>query len=286
MKSTSLLLGALLALPLVAQTTLLDQGRAALARHDPETAANLLEKAVAQTPHSAEAHYLLGSAYGTLAQEANLFKQPGLAKKTREEFERTVQLDPNHLEARFGLIQFYMVAPAFMGGSEQKAVQQANEIKKRDALTGHRAFGYIYTRQKKADLARQEYVDSVKEQPNSAAAHYWFAVSFLLDDNYKAATDEFETAVKLDPSYMPGWFQIGHMAALSGANLQRGEQALQKYLAYRPKFEEPPLYRAHYWLGVIQEKNGQKAEARQNYAASLRVNPSQKDVTAAMKRLP
>ena len=65
-------------------------------------------------------------------------------------------------------------------------------------------------------------------------------------------------AVKLDPNYMPGWFQIGHMAALSGTNLQRGEEALQKYLAYTPKQDEPQHYRAYFWLGGIYEKQGKK----------------------------
>src|SRR5262249_36966662 len=160
-------------------------------------------------------------------------------------FTRAVELDPNNLDARTGLIEFYMLAPGIMGGDEKKALQQAAEIKRRDAMRGHQAFAYIYGRQKKPDLARKEYVDAVKENPNSPKSHYWLGISFLTaDKNYKAAAEEFEMAVKLDPTYMPGWFQIGHMAALSGANLQRGEEALQKYLAHTPNPDEPPLYRA------------------------------------------
>jgi hypothetical protein len=34
------------------------------------------------------------------------------------------------------------------------------------------------------------------------------------------------------------------------------------------------------------EKQGKKAEAMSNYAASLKINPNQKDVEAAMKRVP
>jgi tetratricopeptide (TPR) repeat protein len=286
MKAAVALLAVSFAAALAAQTTLIDQGRAALARNDPETAAGLLEKAVAQNPNSAEAHYLLGSAYGTLAQRASIFKQPGLAKKTRQEFERAVQLNPNDLSARFGLLEYYMIAPGFMGGDQQKAIEQANEIKRRDSSDGHRAFAFIYSRQKKPELARKEYLDGVREEPNSPKAHYWLGISHLTNDkNYKAATDEFETSVKLDPAYMSGWFQIGHMAALSGANLQRGEEALRKYLAYTPKVNEPGLHRAHYWLGAIYERQGKKAEARQSYATSLRLNTSQRDVSEAMKRV-
>jgi tetratricopeptide (TPR) repeat protein len=279
------LLASCLAMPLAAQTPLMDQGRAALSS-DPQKAADLLEKAVTQTPSIAEAHYLLGSAYGMLAQHASIFKQPGLASKTRREFDRAVQLDPNHLEARFGLLQFYVIAPGFMGGSDDKAIRQAEEIRKRDAIMGHRAFGFIYSSQKKPDLARREYLDGVREQPNAPMAHYGLAVFYLTSErNYKAAAESFENSVKADPAFMPGWFQIGHMAALTGANLQRGEDALHKYLTYTPHIDEPPLYRAHFWLGSIYEKQGKRTEARQSYNNSLRMNPGQKDVAEALKRV-
>ncbi len=285
MKTSAFVLAVCLSTSAFAQTTLVEQGRAALQRNDADTAANLLEKAVAQSPN-AEAHYLLGSAYGIQARHASIFSKAGLAKKTRAEFDRAVQLDPNYLDARLALVQYDMVAPSFLGGGEQRAIEQANEIKKRDALVGHRAFAFIYAQQKKPDLARQELVEAVKEQPNSPKAHYWLGVSYFTPDkNYKAARDEFETAIRLDPAFMPGWFQIGHVAALSGANLQRGEEALQKYLSYTPKHDEPPLYRAHYWLGAIYEKQGKKSDAKASYSSSLKINPSQKEVIEALKRV-
>ncbi len=52
-----------------------------------------------------------------------------------------------------------------------------------------------------------------------------------------------------------------------------------------PKQDEPGLHRAYYWLGSIYEKEGRKAEARQSYTTSLRLNSSQKDVAEAMKRV-
>ena len=275
-----------LCLVAAAQTTLLDQGRAAMQRGDYETAVTLFEKAVAQNPNSSDAHEHLAEAYGSLAQKANIFRQASLASRTHHEFARAVELDPNNLDARMGLIEYYMLAPGFMGGDEKKAVQEASETKRRDSMRGHQAFAYIYGRQKKPDLARKEYLDAVKEEPNSPKSHYLLGISFLqADKNYKSAAEEFEMAVKLDPAFMPGWFQIGHMAALSGANLQRGEEALQKYLAYTPKPDEPQHYRAYFWLGGIYEKQGKRAEARQSYATSLRINPRQPDVAEALKKI-
>lgn len=261
-------------------------GRIALIQNDPDRSAELLEKAVARKPEVAEYHYWLGNAYGAQAQEANVLRQASLAGRTREQFERAVQLDPNLVDARFSLIDFYIVAPAFMGGSEEKALQQAAEIRKRDPFNGHRAFARIYGRQKKADLARKEWQDAVHEQPDSSRAHAGFG-AFLgtIDKNYKAAFEELETAAKLDPENMVVPFRIGQIAAMSGANAVRGEASLKQYLAYHPAADEPEISTAHYYLGMLYEKQGKKAQARQSYAAAVKIRPKVKAFTAALKRV-
>jgi tetratricopeptide (TPR) repeat protein len=278
-------LAALIVLPLFAQNSLIDQGRAAMNRGDADTASGLFEKAVAQNPKSAEAHYWLGSAYGSLAQKASIFSQASLASKTKEEFEKAVELDPNHLEARMGLVQYYAYAPGFMGGSYDKAFAQAGEIRKRDPLMGHRATAFIYSNQKKTDEAKAEYFAEIKEFPKSPRAHLDLGLYYVANKDFKSAGSEFDAALALDPHYMPAIFRIGQVAVLSNGNLARGEEMLRKYLAYSPKHDEPPLARAHYWLGQLFEKQGKKAEAKASFTMSLKLNPSQKDVAEALKRV-
>lgn len=276
---------ALIALPLLAQNSLIDQGRAAMTRGDAETASGLFEKAIAQNPKSADAHYSLGSAYGMMARNASFFSQASLASKTREEFEKAVELDPNHLEARESLVQFYTMAPAFMGGGHDKAFAQAAEIRKRDAMKGHSVTAFIYSAEKKMDEAKKEYADEVKEFPKFPRAHLDFALFYMGEQNYKAASDEIENAMALDRAFMPAYFHAGQLAVRSNTNLAHGEELLRKYLAYTPKHGEPATARAHYWLGQIFEKQGKKAEAKASFAASLKLNPNQKDVAEALKRV-
>jgi tetratricopeptide (TPR) repeat protein len=261
-------------------------GREAMTRGEPEKAAEYLEKAAALKPNNADYHYQLANAYGQAAAAAGMFGAMSIAKKAKGEWERAVQLDPNLIPARFALLEFNVAAPAMFGGSEPAALEQATEIRKRDAIDGHRAFARIHTAANKPDLARKEYDDMIREQPASARAHYFFGVYLMLTEkNYKSAGDEFEAAVKVDPSYMPGYFQIGHVAVLAANNFVRGEETLKKYLGYLPKDGEPSVARAYYWLGGIYEKQGKKADAKSNYAASLKINPNQKDADAAMKRV-
>jgi tetratricopeptide (TPR) repeat protein len=275
----------MLALPVAAQNPLLDQGRAAMTRNDADAAAALFEKAVAQNPKSAEAHYLLGTAYGSQAQKASIFGQASLAGKTKDEFEKAVELDPSLVDARFGLVQFYAMAPGIVGGSFDKAFAQAAEIRKHDPLMAHRAAAFIYTQQKKTDEARNEYLAEVRENPKSARAHIDLGVSYVVAKNFKAAADEFDTAAKVEPAYMPAWFRVGQGAVLASANYAQGEEALRKYLSYTPKENEPSHARAHYWLGQLFEKQGKKAEAKASFETSLKLNPGQKDVVEALKRV-
>lgn len=261
-------------------------GRIELAEGDNEAAAATFEKAVEKKPSVAEYYYWLGSAYGQLAQNSSIFKQPGYAVKARKALERSVELDPDSIAARTALIDYYTIAPAIVGGSEEKAKKQAAEIAKRDPVRGHRAMARIYTREKKLDLARGEFVAAVKEQPNSAPAHASLGAFYALNDkSYAPAFQQFDAAVAADPSYMPTWFRIGQAAALSVSNLPRGEEALKKYLAYQPADDEPSLSSAWYYLGVIHEKQGHKTEARQDYANALRFTPTAKLVQEALKRV-
>jgi Tfp pilus assembly protein PilF len=280
------ILGLLAALSLSAQTPLIDQGRAAMNRGDTDAAVDLLEKAVAQSPRSAEAHFYLGSAYGAKAQSSGMFGAATYAGKVKDEFEQAVALNLKYVDARFGLVEFYAAAPGFMGGSFDKALDQARAIKTIDPIMGHRAYAFIYAAQKKSDLAKKEYLDAIREQPRSAKAHS-FLGQYLAntEKNYGVAFAELETALKVDPSYMPPFYHLGRTASLANANLARGEEGLKKYLTYTPKENEPALANAHYFLGTIYEKEGKKAEAKQSYQAALKLNPSHKKAAEALKGL-
>lgn len=260
-------------------------GRAAMERDEHDKAIDLFSKAIALQPNHAESHYLLGLAYGEVAQKANVLKQASLAKKTRASFERAVELDPNYTDARFALISYYLIAPGFMGGGDDKALAQAAEIRKRSAIDGHRAYARVYMHQKKTDLARKEYVDAVREQPTSARAHYLLGAFLMNEQNWTGSLHEFESAVKLDATYMPSYLRIGQHAARSKSNYARGEESLRKYLTHKPAENEPSLAAAWYWLGHLQQVQGKTAEARQSYRNAQKLAPNDADIKAALKKL-
>jgi tetratricopeptide (TPR) repeat protein len=271
---------------LFAQITLIEQGRAAISRGDSDAAIEILEKAVAQAPKSAEAHFVLGSAYGAKVQAGGMFAAAQYASNIKEQFEKAVALDPSYVDARYGLVQVYAGAPGIMGGSYEKAFEQAKEIKAIDPIVGHRAYAFIYSQQKELDLAKKEYADAIRDEPKSAKAHGYFGQYLAsVEKNYAAASAEFEAALKLDPKFMPALYHLGRVASLANANLARGEEALKQYVAYTPKVNEPTLASAHTFLGAVYEKEGKKAEAKQAYEAALKLNPTLRQPAEGLKRV-
>jgi hypothetical protein len=88
----------------------------------------LCRKAVSLDPENSNFHLWLGRVYGEKADRTNFVAATSLAGKVHAEFERAVQLNPKNLEARLDLSEFYIEAPGFMGGGEQKARDQAQTL--------------------------------------------------------------------------------------------------------------------------------------------------------------
>jgi len=267
------------------EADLIAAGRAFLDRGELDQAVSQFEHAVAAQPNSAAAHYYLGLACGAKAQKAGIFGGLSQINKAVDEWNRALALDPRYFNARVRLIEFYMIAPAIAGGSEEKAMQQAAEARKLDALEGHRAYTRIYTAQKKFDLATKEMVEAVREQPKSARTHYYLGNALLNQKEWKGSLHEYDMALSLDPAFMPPYVRVGQNAAQSESNYARGEEALRKYLAYKPAEDEPNLGSAWYWLGMIQEKQGKKTDARQSYVNAQKLLPQAKDIAEALKRV-
>jgi tetratricopeptide (TPR) repeat protein len=261
-------------------------GKAAFEREEYEKAADLFRSAIEKRRGVAEYHYWLGAAYGRQAMKGNVFTQATLATRTRNEFEKAVALDPAHHAARSSLIDFYKMAPGFMGGSSAKALEQAQQIAARDPLRGRWAMAKIHIFDGKLDLARKEYAESVRENPRSGEARVAFA-GFLAgrDQNYAAAIEELEASVRLVPGYMPAWYQIGRVSAMGKMNLQRGEESLKRYLTHAPGENEPSAARAHYWMGMILEQSGRKDEAKRAFSAALKMQPGFREATEALARV-
>lgn len=226
-------------------------GNVCVAKGDGEAAVKAYERAVELAPTSSEYQLQLGDACGLAAQTAGIFSKMSWGKKCRIAYEKAVELDSNNLTARSSLMGFYQMAPGMMGGGVDKAYEQAAAIKKLDANRGHVAYAILYAGEKK------------------------FAEAFT----------EVEEVLKTAPDDYPALFQFGRLTALTGERVDRGMEALKKCLMLPPTPGSPGHDAAHWRLGNLWEKEGDKKAARAAYQAALAVNPSFQQAIDALKKL-
>ncbi|HET9768907.1 MAG TPA: tetratricopeptide repeat protein [Thermoanaerobaculia bacterium] len=260
-------------------------GRTLAALRQTDDAIAWLEKAAKLAPRRSDVQLWLARAYGTAAQQASLLRKGGLAKNAHEAWLKAVELDPGNLDARSDLITFYLVAPGFMGGSVEKAREQAGEIAKRDAVRGAIARANIALDQKDPAAAERIVQEALAKHPGEPQLRNSLGLFYQSQKRWDAAFDVYEAMLAADPDAWNALYQIGRTAALSGKRLDRGAAALQRYLGHTPDSESPPLANAHYRLGMIFEKQGNKAGARAEYQAAIKLDPKLDDARDALKKL-
>ena len=260
-------------------------GRIAGHQRGLDEAIRWFKKAVDLEPTSSAHHMWLGDAYASKAQRAGVFEKPFLSRSIRKEIEKAVELDPSNLDARQGLVQFYVMAPGILGGSAQKAKEQAAEMAKRDAVRGHRMYAWIYTQEKDFAKAEQEYLAAVQTDPQQKELRYALGYFYQGQSKYDEAFAVFEELARLDPSDWPAYYQIGRTGVLSGKNLDRAEECFKTYIEKAAKDGNPSPAWAHYRLGMLYEKKGRKDLAKREYEAALALQPDHKESKEALGKL-
>ena len=265
-------------------------GRIAEETNQFNEAVDWYEKALKLNDTSATYHFWLGSATGELAQRASKLKQPFLARKVKSEFEKASQLDPKMLEPRLGLVNFYVMAPGFMGGSVEKAHGQAAEIKKLHPYRGFYAEAQIASRQKNVAAEGKAYEEALAAArvaaPDSLAPWYSLASYYRRNARYDESFALYDSIMKRKPDEIPVHASYGVVASLSGRNLERGERELKWYLDHPPKeVNDATLSFVRYHLGQIYEKSERKDAAKIEYTEAVRLNKDNGDAKKALAAL-
>jgi tetratricopeptide (TPR) repeat protein len=260
-------------------------GRIAFARDESKEAERRFEAAVALDERSSTYHMWLGRAYGSQAQRAGKLSQIGLAKKTKAEFERASALDPDNLDAREDLMQYYLQAPGMVGGSVAKAKVEAAEIQKRDPLRGALAYASVAQDQKDFAEAEREYRSAVASFPDSLNARYALGSFFTRRERYDEAFAVFDSVLAARPDELIALYLIGRTGAISGQRLDRAEQALKDFLAAPPRPNSPRPAGAHWRLGMIYEQQGRKDLAAEEYRKSLAIDPGFAEAKKSLAKL-
>lgn len=260
-------------------------GRCWFVQQDYDQAIEWLGKAATLAPRSAEYQLWLARATGRAAAAAGALRAIGLAKRCREAYERAVALDPDLIDARSDLVQFYLQAPGLMGGGVDKAKAQAAEIARRDPARGAIAHATVALHEKDPATAIRLLDAAIAKAPGEPRLRMTLGMVYTTQERWDDAFTTYEAVLAADPNHWAALYQLGRAAALSGRHLDQGKSALERYLAGTPGPDAPPLANAHFRLGMILQHQGNKAAARAEYQAALRLDPKLKDAKEALGKL-
>jgi tetratricopeptide (TPR) repeat protein len=225
------------------------------------------EQARSLDPEKSLYHLWLGRVYGEKAARAGFLSAMGLAKKVRISFERAVELDPRNSAARADLAEFYVEAPAIIGGGKEKAREQADALLPLNPAMSHWILAHIASKEKDKATAEREYRNAIAASHSGARAWFEFAL-FLFRGN---RLDEMEKALRTlesSPPDRPDALMDGaSLLQRTGRDNAMAVRLLRRYLA--SPVEEGPAFKAHDLLGQLLEKQGDRKAAAEQFRAAL-----------------
>ncbi|OEJ99307.1 hypothetical protein A8C32_09070 [Flavivirga aquatica] len=217
------------------------------------------KKLVDKNQNSANYHYKHGGALGMKALSINKIKALGIIGDVKSAFLKAAELDSNHIESRWALVELYMQLPAIIGGSKEKSLHYAAELENLSKVDGYLAKGYVYEYDDEPELAEKYYKLAIKE--GGSLNCFNKLTSFYKKENKpeKAIKNIEEAQQKLQRNALH--YQIGKVAAEYNIELQKGEQCLLTYLKNYSAKDGVPIAWAHYRLAQIHmhQKNKEKA---------------------------
>jgi tetratricopeptide (TPR) repeat protein len=243
------------------------------------------EKAVSIEPNNSAYHMWLGRAYGEKASHSSFVTAAQLTKRIRMEFERAVELNAMNLDARSDLAEFYVEAPAFLGGGKGKAKRQAEAIAQQDKALAHWLQARIADKDKRYEEAEAEYRKAIQESGNQGS--YWLNLATFYKQHQRLSEMEsaIGSAIEADKKRPTVLFDAAQILFAAGRNFVGAANFVRRYLVNGPTVEEAPAFQAHHLLGEILEKQGDKAGAAAEYKAALALAKDYDQAREALNRL-
>lgn len=244
-----------------------------------DKASDLFEEAIELEKNNADYHYMLGVVSGRLAATANIFKQVSLANKTKEEFEKAIELNPKHIEARTALLQYYLRAPGIMGGSIDKAKAEAQEISMLNQYRGWLSYAIIVGSEQKLIEEENYYKKAITEKPDSPGAYIAYGNFCTKQKRFDDALKYFKKYSELEPKEPRAYDALGDGYAGKEMN-DEAIKSYQKALTFDPNYAS-----SIFKLAKAYEAKAMKKEAKGMYSRYLNLVKEGKNAEFAKKKL-
>lgn len=242
---------------------------------DWDVAMDYYETLVEEFPKNANYHFKYGGAMGMKALAISRIRALTYIGDIKKHFETAVKLDPNHIEARWALVEFYIQLPGIIGGSERKSIKYANELQQISPVDGYLANGYIAEYSDRPDDAERYYKKAI-EVGGSVHTYEKLTNLYEKNDQPKEAIATAATALKKHKRNNIN-YQIGKIAAQYNLDAELGINCLQAYIQNHSVRDGVPKDWAYYRLAQIYKNLGEKGIALQWINKALMDRPDFKE---------
>jgi Flp pilus assembly protein TadD len=140
----------------------------------------------------------------------------------------------------------------------------------------HDAVAMLYLQDGRPAEAAAHWRESIRLQPESAAAHYNLGLALSMQRQFSEATSAFETAVRLDPAHAEALNNLGAMHQLAG-RLEEAASNYRRALALRPDNDE-----ARTNLGRVLLSEGRERLAAAEFRQALVSRPDSAPALAGL----
>lgn len=215
-------------------------GKCYYMRGDFKKSSDALEQAGRLAPYDSQTHLWLGRAYGRRAETSNFLTAPGLAGKARDRFVRAVALDPDNQDAADDLFEYYLTAPALLGGGVDKAMALAERFKDADPADYHYRLAQIAMKKKDLKTTEQQLRLAVEAAPSEYGRIIDLAQFLARQRRYQESDALFVQAERAAPVSAKLLFEHARAYIEAGRNLDKARELLARYLKSPLTPDDPP----------------------------------------------
>lgn len=217
------------------------------------------KKLVEFNGYNANYHYKYGGALGMKALLVSKIKALGLIGDVKRSFLKAAELDPNHVDARWALVELYMQLPGIVGGSKSKSLKYAQELEDLSKVDGYLAKGYVYEYDDEPELAEKYYLKAIDEGGSETCFN-------KLTNLYEANNQPNKAIANIEQAYEKHnrnamHYQIGKVCADYNIQLDKGEMCLKQYIKNHTAKDGVPIEWAYFRLAQIHKNRSNKEEA-------------------------
>ncbi len=238
---------------------------------DWDTAISYYEALVEEDETNADYHFKFGGVLGMKALEINKIRALSYIGDIRKHFEKAALLDPNHIEVRWALVEYYIQLPGIIGGSEKKAIAYANELGKISPVDGYLANGYIAEYSNRPDDAEKFYKKAIEVggSPHTyEKLTHWYENNNRPKEAIATASQSLQIHKRNQLNY-----QIGKISAQYNLDAQLGIDCLKNYIQNHSVKDGVPKDWAYYRLAQIYKNLGEKKTALEWIDKALSTRP-------------